>query len=87
MAEEVDTTIAMAEPTYTELRYPRPGLRRERWTDLCGTWEFGFDDQNVGVCDRWFAPTPPPAYLIERSMCPFPPRAAQAACMRPVFIR
>ena len=24
--------------------YPRPQLVRERWTDLCGTWQFAYDD-------------------------------------------
>ncbi len=30
------------------LEYPRPQLRRERWTPLNGEWEFAFDDENAG---------------------------------------
>ena len=28
-------------------------MRRDRWLDLCGRWEFAFDDGDVGVRDRW----------------------------------
>lgn len=34
--------------------HPRPQLRRERWTDLCGAWDFAFDDEDRGVTERWF---------------------------------
>ena len=28
-------------------------MRRDRWFDLCGRWEFAFDDRDVGIRDRW----------------------------------
>lgn len=36
--------------------YPRPQLVRDGWHDLCGEWEFGFDDLDVGVEERWWEP-------------------------------
>lgn len=35
--------------------HPRPQFTRPRWTDLCGTWEFGFDDSDVGREQNWAA--------------------------------
>lgn len=34
--------------------YPRPQLVRKDWVNLNGTWEFEFDDDNVGLEERWF---------------------------------
>jgi hypothetical protein len=34
--------------------YPRPQLVREPWVSLDGEWEFGYDDADIGVRDRWF---------------------------------
>ena len=28
--------------------YPRPQFVRNNWENLNGTWDFGFDDANVG---------------------------------------
>ena len=33
--------------------YPRPQFRREGWTNLNGQWRFAFDDDNVGLAERW----------------------------------
>ncbi|MGI8860589.1 MAG: glycoside hydrolase family 2, partial [Rubrobacteraceae bacterium] len=33
--------------------YPRPQLRRERWTNLNGEWAFAFDDEDVGLAADW----------------------------------
>jgi beta-galactosidase/beta-glucuronidase len=33
--------------------HPRPQLRRRHWRDLCGIWEFAFDDDEVGVTAGW----------------------------------
>ncbi len=33
--------------------YPRPQVTRARWTDLTGTWQFGYDDADRGVDGRW----------------------------------
>ena len=27
--------------------HPRPQLRRENWTDLCGSWGFAFDEEYI----------------------------------------
>lgn len=34
--------------------YPRPQLVREKWLNLNGEWDFAFDDQNIGVKEKWF---------------------------------
>jgi beta-galactosidase/beta-glucuronidase len=33
--------------------YPQPQFQREEWLNLNGTWQFEFDDQNVGVEEGW----------------------------------
>ena len=35
------------------LDHPRPQLTRPHWVDLCGPWDFAFDDDGVGVVQRW----------------------------------
>jgi beta-galactosidase/beta-glucuronidase len=37
--------------------YPRPQLRRERWTNLNGEWGFAFDDGDVGLTRGWHRTT------------------------------
>jgi beta-galactosidase/beta-glucuronidase len=34
--------------------YPRPQLVRDRWTDLCGPWQFAHDDADVGLDEGWY---------------------------------
>ena len=34
--------------------YPRPQFVRNKWENLNGVWEFGFDDNNVGEKEKWF---------------------------------
>lgn len=34
--------------------YPRPQFRREEWLSLNGSWEFEFDDGNVGLAEKWY---------------------------------
>ncbi len=34
--------------------YPKPQFRRETWLNLNGKWAFDFDDQNVGIKEKWF---------------------------------
>ncbi len=34
--------------------YPRPQLVRDRWTDLTGTWQFAYDDEDDGLDARWY---------------------------------
>ncbi len=38
--------------------YPRPQLVRDRWTNLNGEWHFAFDDEDVGLEERWQEVTP-----------------------------
>lgn len=34
--------------------YPRPQLVRTKWVNLNGEWDFAFDDQNIGLSEKWF---------------------------------
>lgn len=34
--------------------YPRPQFVRKDWENLNGTWDFGFDDENVGEIEKWY---------------------------------
>ncbi|MGW9030237.1 glycoside hydrolase family 2 protein [Streptomyces sp. NPDC055722] len=45
--------MSARDTTTEEGHYPRPQLRRPRWTDLSGVWQFAFDDENRGVTARW----------------------------------
>lgn len=38
--------------------YPRPQFVRDNWENLNGTWDFGFDDGNVGERERWYESFP-----------------------------
>lgn len=38
--------------------YPRPQFVRETWENLNGTWDFGFDDENLGEKEKWFEKFP-----------------------------
>ncbi|MGY1694732.1 glycoside hydrolase family 2 protein [Geodermatophilus sp. SYSU D00814] len=37
--------------------HPRPQLVRDAWTDLCGPWQFTYDDDRRGETERWYRPT------------------------------
>ncbi len=52
--------------------HPRPQLIRERWSDLCGVWQFAFDDDNVGLRENWAGQR----QAFERTITvPFPPES------------
>ncbi|MFU1794935.1 glycoside hydrolase family 2 protein [Paenibacillus azoreducens] len=34
--------------------YPRPQFVRSEWVNLNGEWDFEFDDQNIGLDEKWF---------------------------------
>ncbi|MDD3278046.1 MAG: glycoside hydrolase family 2 TIM barrel-domain containing protein [Lachnospiraceae bacterium] len=38
--------------------YPRPQFVRDNWVNLNGTWDFAFDDANLGEKERWYAKFP-----------------------------
>ena len=56
----------------SDILHPRPRLTRERWFDLCGTWEFAYDDENAGLGERWFDR---PERFERRIEVPFPPES------------
>lgn len=39
-----------------DTNHPRPDFRRENWIDLNGIWQFAFDEQNMGIQEKWFIP-------------------------------
>lgn len=51
---------------------PRPQLIRTHWTDLCGVWQFGYDDSDVGTSEHWATSTEPFDRVIT---VPFPPES------------
>jgi beta-galactosidase/beta-glucuronidase len=52
--------------------HPRPQLTRDRWTDLCGPWQFAYDDENVGLRSGWVTRTE----VFDRTIqAPFPPES------------
>ena len=58
--------------------YPRPMLRRERWSSLDGVWEFGYDDAGTGERESWYAASKDAAggKPFDREITvPFPPEA------------
>ena len=42
-----------SEESLSQPLHPRPQFTRPRWTDLSGTWQFGYDDSDVGRSQRW----------------------------------
>jgi beta-galactosidase/beta-glucuronidase len=34
--------------------HPQPQCARANWTDLCGPWQFAYDDAAVGIQERWY---------------------------------
>lgn len=52
--------------------YPRPQLRRDAWTDLCGTWAFAHDDADAGLDAGWWRD----GAFDREIVVPFPPESA-----------
>ncbi len=48
-------------------KHPRPQLMREKWHSLDGKWHFAFDDENIGIRNKWFLELP----STEEIMVPF----------------
>lgn len=48
--------------------YPRPQFVRDKWMNLNGEWEFAFDDENIGLIERWYESS---KTLPERINVPF----------------
>jgi beta-galactosidase/beta-glucuronidase len=52
--------------------HPRPQFAREEWTELNGTWQFGYDDGCVGLDERWWSRED----VFEREIqVPYPPES------------
>ncbi len=53
--------------------HPRPQLTRSRWSDLCGPWQFAYDDDDRGLREGWQHRTD----VFDRTIqVPFPPESA-----------
>jgi len=62
--------------------HPRPQLVRPDWTDLCGDWGFAYDDDNVGLTERWQESDKP----FDRSITvPYPPESARSGVHDPAY--
>lgn len=55
--------------------YPRPQLVRRHWQDLCGEWDFEYDDADQGVRSGWNSGTVDFARSIT---VPFPPESERS---------
>ena len=44
--------------------YPRPQFVRKNWENLNGTWDFSFDDGNIGEREKWYSD-----FKAERKIC------------------
>jgi beta-galactosidase/beta-glucuronidase len=64
--------------------YPRPVMCRDQWVPLDGTWEFGYDDRDEGVAQRWFDPAAGHVFA-ERIEVPFPPESPASGVGRREF--
>ena len=51
--------------------YPRPQLVRARWADLCGTWDFEYDDDDEGLDGNWAHRET----FAQKITVPFPPES------------
>ncbi len=51
---------------------PNPQFSRPNWHDLCGSWRFRFDDDDLGIRDRWFNNSDTLDRVIQ---VPFPPES------------
>jgi beta-galactosidase/beta-glucuronidase len=58
--------------TVSDVLHPRPQFAREHWTDLCGEWQFAYDDHDVGRQERWYQRDDPFPLSIQ---VPFPPES------------
>jgi beta-galactosidase/beta-glucuronidase len=51
--------------------HPRPQLLRSQWVDISGPWDFAFDQDGVGLRDRWYQ-----REAFDRTIIvPFPPES------------
>jgi beta-galactosidase/beta-glucuronidase len=62
--------------------HPRPQLTRERWTDLCGPWQFAYDDRNIGLNQNWIEQ---PEVFDRTITVPFPPESRASGIADPAY--
>jgi beta-galactosidase/beta-glucuronidase len=58
----------------TDTSHPRPQLRRP-WTDLSGSWQFAYDDADLGRAQGW---VDDPAAFPRTITVPFPPESVSS---------
>ncbi|HWL96472.1 MAG TPA: glycoside hydrolase family 2 TIM barrel-domain containing protein [Nocardioidaceae bacterium] len=76
------TATESVEGTVPHTVHPRPQLVRPDWTDLCGEWGFAYDDDNVGLTERWQESDKP----FDRSITvPYPPESARSGVHDPAY--
>jgi beta-galactosidase/beta-glucuronidase len=63
---------------------PNPQFARLPWIDLCGTWDFAFDDADDGLRDGWYKAGAAFKHQIE---VPFPPESERSGIGDPSFHR
>ncbi len=64
--------MTTAPPRDLSTVHPRPQLTRPRWTDLCGSWQFAYDDADLGTREGW----PERDDVFDRTIIvPFPPES------------
>ncbi len=49
----VAAAVSPAAQVIPRPEHPQPQFQREQWLNLNGTWEFEFDDGNVGLKENW----------------------------------
>ncbi|WP_020666648.1 glycoside hydrolase family 2 protein [Amycolatopsis nigrescens] len=52
--------------------HPRPQLVRADWVDLCGQWEFAFDDEDRGLGEHWYRDS---GVFDQTITLPYPPES------------
>ncbi len=62
--------------------HPRPQMTRPQWTNLCGEWEFAYDDGDVGIGENWQLN---PEVFDRRIVVPFPPECESSGVGDPSF--
>jgi hypothetical protein len=64
--------------------YPQPHFERAQWLSLNGTWDFDFDDGNLGTQENWLHPS---ISFADPLSCHIVLKAASAAWETPRFNR
>lgn len=61
--------------------YPRPQFRRQDWLSLNGEWDFAFDDEQVGLKEKWYNQFPEGKKIV----VPFAYQTAKSGINDPSF--